>query len=114
LAIDVYITNIIKIIFAIIGGHLAITRILPVLKNFLDDFIKEDKVLKALISLLTFAIIVAVANLVVQFTTAIGNPVFNYIALIQPMLDIFNTLFSYLQYIVAIGLIAYAIKNFKK
>jgi len=113
LAIDIYITNIIKIIFAIIGGHLAITKILPLIKDFLDDFI-SDKVMKGLISLLTITIIVAVATLVVQFTTAIGNPVFNYIALIQPMLDIFKTLFDYLQYVVAIGLIAYAIKNFKK
>ncbi len=113
MAIDIYITNIIKIIFAIIGGHLAITKILPMLKDFLDDFI-SDKVMKGLISLLTIIIVVIVATLVLEFTTAIGNPILNYIDLAKPILDIITKLFDYLQYVVAIGLIAYAIKSLKK
>lgn len=114
MAIDIYVTNIIKIVFTIIGGHLAIAKILPLLKDFLDDFIKEDDVIKGLISLLTVVIIVTVATLVIEFTTAIGNPMLNYINLVKPMLDVLNSLFNYLQYIVAIGLIAYAIKSIKK
>ncbi len=111
---EAYISNIIKIIFVIIGGHLAITKILPMLKNFLDDFIKDDSVMKGLISLLTVAIIVTVITLVIDFIAAIGNPILNYINLIKPAIDVFNNLFNYIQYIVAIGLIAYAIKSLKK
>jgi ABC-type multidrug transport system fused ATPase/permease subunit len=110
---EIYITNIIKIIFTIIGGHLAITKILPLIKDFLDDFL-NDKATKALISLLTVAIIVIVANLIIGFTTEIGNNYLNYINLIKPLLDVITNLFNYLQYVVAIALIAYAIKNFKK
>jgi ABC-type multidrug transport system fused ATPase/permease subunit len=112
--IEPYIINIIKIMFTIIGGHLAITKILPLLKDFLDDFIKEDKVMKGLVSLLTVFIIVTVITLVIDFIASIGNPILNYITYIKPAIDIFSKLFDYLQYIVAAVLISYAIKNFKK
>ena len=43
MAFEMWALTILKIVAVIIGGHLAITKLLPTLKNVLSSFIKKEE-----------------------------------------------------------------------
>lgn len=112
--VEVFITAILKIVFVIVGGHIAITKVVPLLNDFLLSFINDKKAVDSFTSLIDIFILVTVGTLLVGFLIEVNNVYLNYISVIKPGLDVLNGLFVYIQWILLALIVVVAIKNFKK
>ena len=62
--------NILKIVFVIIGGHVVITRVVPLLNDFLLSFIKDKKSVESFTSLIDIFILAIVGFFPTYLPTA--------------------------------------------
>lgn len=113
MAVELWIISILKVVFVIIGGHIAITKVVPLLNDFLLSFIKDNKSVDAFTSLIDIFILVIVGLKIVEFLLEIDNSIINYIAAIQPGFEILSTLFSYIQWILLALIVVVALKHYK-
>lgn len=109
---ELWIVNILKILFVIIGAHLAITKILPMLKDTLSSF--DKKMVNGLISLFAVFIIVFAGLAIFEFITAIGSKGFSYLLVIKPAFDLIYRLEYYFKYIILGIIVILGLKAFKK
>ena len=105
--------NILKIVFVIIGGHVVITRVVPLLNDFLLSFIKDKKSVESFTSLIDIFILAIVGLKIVEFAIATENPFAAYLAVLQPGFDLIMLLFDYLKWILVVLIGVVAIKNIK-
>ena len=113
MAIELWITNILKVVFVIICGHIAITKVVPLLNDFLLSFVKDKKSVDAFTSLVDIYILVIVGLKIIEFLLAIENTALNYVEAIQPGFEVLSTLFSYVQWILLALIVVVALKNYK-
>ncbi len=113
MAVEVWVLNILKIIFIIIGGHVAITKVVPLLNDFLLSFIKDKKSVDSFTSLLDIYILSIVGLKIVEYVLNIDNFALNYLESIKPGFEILTQLFSYLQWILLALIVVVALKNYK-
>src|SRR3989344_28582 len=99
MAAEIIAINILKIVFVILGGHIAITKIVPLLNDFLDSFIKDKKAVDSFTSLIDIFILVMVGLKIFEFITAIDNKLLAYLTVLQPGFEVVSSLFTYLQWI---------------
>jgi len=113
MAAEIIAINILKIVFVIIGGHVAITRVVPLLNDFLLSFIKDRKSVESFTSLIDIFILALVGLKIVGFAIATENPFASYLTVIQPGFDLIMILFDYLKWILVVLIGVVAIKNIK-
>lgn len=113
MAIELWIINILKVIFIIIGGHIAITKVVPLLSDFLQSFIRDNKAVDAFTSLIDIFILVTVGLISIESLLAVENNILNYIEVLQPGFTVLSTLFTYIQWILLGLMLVVAFKNFK-
>ena len=113
MTVEVWIGVILKVIFVVIGGHIAITKIVPLLNEFLLSFIKNQKSVDAFTSLIDIYILTLVGLKIVEFTLETENDIVNYIGVLKPGFEILSALFGYLQWILLALIIVVALKNYK-
>lgn len=112
MALDLWAGNILKIIFVIIGVHLTLTKIIPLIQDFLTPFI-EKKAGDAFTSLLGVLVIVLGGLAIISFITAIGNPVMEYIAVLEPGFKIMLDFLDYFKYAAVVVLGFAVLKSYK-
>ena len=98
---ELIVTNVIKIVFLIVGGHLAITKVLPMLEDVLSSVLTDKKVLDGLMSLLSVLILVIVGIKVIDLFLATQNPTLAYIGLVRPAFEVLFMLVDYFTWILA-------------
>ena len=113
MAIEGWVINILKIVFVIIAGHIAITKVVPLLNDFLESFIKNSKAIDSFTSLIDIFILVLIGTKIVEFLLATENTVISFISVLEPAFEIFMSLFTYLQWIILALIVVVAIKNIK-
>lgn len=111
-AADLWAINILKIIVTVITVHLTLTKIMPLIQDFLAPFI-EKKATDALTSLFGVLIIIIGGLAVVEFVLAIGNSAFDYLSIIGAGFGVLKQFFDYLQYVVIVVLGIAVFKTYK-
>lgn len=111
---EVWVINILKIIFVIAGTHITLTRIMPLIERYFSLVIVNKKIMDALTSLLGVLVLVLAANLVFEFIGAIANPILNYILVAKPLVDLLYQFIGYIQWLVIAVFVIGGLKVFKK
>ena len=114
MGVEIFIVNILKIVFVIIAGHLAITKIIPLLDEMLKALIKEKKIVDKFTSLLGVLVFVLVGAKIIEFAEATQNQVISYLSVIQPGLDLLLGLVPYFGYVFAATVVIIAVRGIKK
>lgn len=109
---ELWATNLLKIAITIIAIHLTLTKIMPLVDNFVGSFL-DKKSTDALTSLLGVLVLIIGGGFIIEFVLAVGNASFNYVAVIGPGFDLILKFFEYLQWII-IAIIAAAVLKGKK
>jgi len=104
---------IISIIFVIIAAYLAITKILPVVRDLLSGIV-DGRVMGAFMSLLIIVVYILVLDKVVNLLLAAENQYLNYLSYITPGITVLTDLLPYLKYVLLGALIAWGLKLYKK
>jgi len=113
MAAETWIILVLKLVFVLVAGHIAITKIVPLLNDFLLSFIKDKTAVNSFTSLVDILVLILVGSQIVAFIVVADNKVLNYISVLQPALDLLKQLFSYLQWILLVLMAVVALKYLK-
>lgn len=111
-ATDLWAINILKIIVTVVTVHLILTKVMPLVQDFLMPFI-EKKATDALTSLFGVLIIALGGVFVMEFVLAVGSPAFSYLTILQPAFDLLMKFIDYLQYVVIVIIGLAVLKTYK-
>src|SRR3989344_4445591 len=101
MGIETFIVNLLNIAFVVVAGHIAITKIIPLLDGMLKSLIKETKAVDNFTSLLGVLVFVLVGVKVIEFAVATQNSVIGYLTVVKPGLELLLNLVPYFGYIFA-------------
>ncbi len=113
MAAEIWISAVLKLLLVIVAGHISITKIIPLLNDFLLSFIKDRKAVDSFTSLIDIFILVLVGTNIVKFILEIDNAALNYVSVLKPALDVIMGLFTYLQWILLALIVVVALKTYK-
>ena len=114
MAADIWIATIFKLGFIIAVVHLTLTKILPMLQDFMSTVFKDKKALDSLTSLLGILVIILAGKEILVFIEELNNATLNYLLTFGPALIILSNLIYYLQYIILAVLLVAVFKAYKK
>jgi nucleoside permease NupC len=114
LAVDIWVSILFKLGFIAVITHLSLTKILPLLQDFLGSMFKDKKSMESLTSLLGILILILAGKEVLVVVEAFNNAALNYILTLGPAIIILSNLVYYLQYIIAAVLLVAILKAYKK
>lgn len=114
MSVEVWIVNVLKIVFVIVGMHIALTKVLPLLKDMLSGFIGNKKINDGITGLIAILILVLGGLKIFDFIEAIGNKALSYLLVFKPGFEMVFSLEHYFKYIVLAVVVAVALKAFKK
>jgi len=107
MSFEIWMLTILKIVAVVIGGHLAITKMLPALKNVLAAFVKKGEVLTSIISTLLLFVGVLVLKFIINFLVAVENTYLSYVGVLLPGIEVILTIIPYVLYfMVAVVIVA--------
>jgi len=89
---------ILKIVGVVIGGHIAVTKFLPLMKTALSSFIKKEEFVTSVISVLMLYILVLVLNVVVGFLVSVENKYLGYLNVLLPGMEVILKVAPYIIY----------------
>ncbi len=111
---EIFLVNFLKIVFVIVAGHIAITKIIPLIDDMLKALIKETKVVDRFTSLLGILVIVVFGSKIIEFAMATENKVVSYLSVVKPGFDLLLSLVPYFGYIFAAAVVIISVKSFRK
>ena len=114
MGVETIILNILKIAFVVLAGHIALTKIIPILDEMLKSLLKDNKIVDSFTSLLGILVFVLVGKSVIEFATATENKVIAYLSVLKPGVDLLLSLIPYFGYIFAAAVVIIALKGIKK
>ncbi len=106
--------NFAGIIFAAIAVLIIIIKIFPRIGGLADSIFNDDNIVGNLMSLLVILVYILFAFTVISLVKNIDNKYLNYVSLLDPGLEIFNSVLPYLKWVIFALLIAAAFKQFRK
>ena len=98
MALEDWMILVLKVVFILIGGHLAITRLMPGLKKVLAQVVRNEAVLVSSVSTLVFYIGVIAAKLIIQSVSAMDNKYLGYLAVLLPGVEVILVIIPYVVY----------------
>jgi len=110
-ATGIIIGTIVSIIFAVLGGHLVITQILPKLKNILTAAFKEPKAVNLIILIVMIYIGVHVLQKLITLVESFGIEKLNLIKLINPAIEIILNTEPTIRWLLIAAVIGLALKK---
>lgn len=108
---EIWAFTILKIVAVIIGGHLAITKLLPALKNVLASFIKKEGFIASIISIFIFYVGILVLKFIIDFLAATGNKYLGYATVLVPGVEVILTVIPYVFYFMVGAVIVAGLKK---
>ena len=109
----VWIVAIFSVIFALLGGHILLTKVLPPLKKILSSVLKDENSVNSLVSILIVLVAVMVLGKVIEVLAVPGNATLNMLLVIQPGLDVIKDFGMYIGYLILGLVIVIGLKNWK-
>ena len=107
MAFGTWMLLILKIICVLIGGHLAITKLLPELKKVLSFFVKRMELITSIVSVLIIYILVLVLKFIIGFIAAVENVYLGYANVLLPGIEVILMVIPYVLYFfVAVVIVA--------
>jgi len=110
---EIWIVSVLKIVFIILAGHIAITKIVPLLNDFLLSFIKDRRSVNSFTSLIDIFILVTVGLKIIEITLEVENKALTYLNILKPGFELIVSLFTYLQWILLALILVVALKAYK-
>jgi len=114
MAVDIWVATILKLVFIVFATHLTLTRIIPMVQDFLSTLFKEKKALDSFTSLLGILVIILAAKEILPAIQALNNGVVNYLLTLEPAITVLSNLIFYLQYIILAVFVVAVFKAYKK
>lgn len=111
MAFEIWMLTILKVVAAIIGGHLAITKLLPALKNVLSSSIKKEDLTTSVISVLMVYTGVLVLKFIIESITATENKYLSYASVLLPGTEVILMLVPYVIYLMVAAVIVAGLKK---
>ena len=111
MSFEIWMLEKLKIIAVVIGGHLAINKMLPVLKNVLSSFIEKEEFLTGIISVLMFYVGVLVLRFIVDFLVEIGNKYLSYVEVLLPGIEVILAVIPYVIYFMIAAVVVAGLKK---
>ncbi len=108
---ETWMLTILKIVGVVIGGHIAITKMLPALKNILSFFTKKEELVTSTISILIMYIGVLVLKYIISFLVATGNKYLSYVDVLLPGVEVILTITPYVLYFLIATVIVAGLKK---
>ena len=109
----VWITTIISSVIIFIAGHIAITIILPKLRDLLNPIIKDEKAISSLMTLLMILVVVLAFTSMIIVLGTLQNEVLNLLNVFRPGLELLTSLGKYIGYLVMGLLVVLGLKYYK-
>lgn len=114
MVVDIWIATLFKIGFIAAIVHLSLTRIIPLLQDFLSTIFKDKKSLDSLTSLLGILVLILAGKEILTVVETLNNAVLNYVLTLGPALIVLSNLVFYLQWIILAIFIVALLKAYKK
>ena len=114
MAFEIFVVNLLNIVFVVLAGHIALTKIIPLLDGMLKQLVKETKAIDNFTSLLGILVFVLVGLKIIEFAVATQNKVISYLSVVKPGLDLLLSLVPYLGYVFAGAIIIIALRGIRK
>ena len=114
MAVDIWIATLFKIGFVVAIIHLSLTRIIPLLQDFLSTIFKDKKSLESLTSLFGILVLILAGKEILIVIEELNNAVLNYVLTLGPALIVLSNLVYYLQWIILAIFIVALLKAYKK
>lgn len=111
MAFEMWMLTILKIVAVIIGGHLAITKMLPALKNVLASFIKKPEFIASVISIFIFYVAILVLKFIIDFLVLTENKYISYVNVLTPGIEVILTIVPYILYFMIATVIVAGLKK---
>lgn len=108
-----WILVIISVIFAFIGGHILLTKVLPPMKKILSPVMKDENSVNSLMSILLVLVAVLVLQKAVELLTTLENKVISLVTVINPALEVILGFGTYISYLILGLIIVIGLKNWK-
>ena len=108
-----WILVIISVLFAFIGGHILLTKVLPPLKKLLNSVLKDENAVNSLMAILLVLVGVLVLQKAVELLKVLENQVINVVTVINPALEIMLGFGTYIGYLILGIIIVIGLKNWK-
>ena len=108
-----WITTIISSVIILIAGHIAITIILPKLRDLLNPIIKDEKAISSLMTLLMILVVVLAFTSMIIVLGTLQNEVLNLLNVFRPGLELLTSLGKYIGYLVLGLLVVLGLKYYK-
>jgi len=109
-----FIVNLLKIVFVVLAGHIALTKIIPLVDDMLKGLIKDTKVVDKFTSLLGILVITLAGIKIIEFAVATENKVVGYLSVLSPGLEFIKGLVPYFGYVFAAVVIIVAARSLRK
>ncbi len=98
MAFGIWALLILKIVGVIIGGHLAITKLLPQLKKTLSVFVKREELITSIVSVMIFYVAMLVLKSVISVSATIENMYLGYVNVLLPGVEVVLSVTPYVLY----------------
>ncbi|MBD3253206.1 hypothetical protein GF386_05715 [Candidatus Pacearchaeota archaeon] len=109
-----FILPILRIIFAVVGAYVVISRIVPYLREFMLGAIDNKGAVDAFIYLINVFIVIFTGILVVDFLSSLSSVLMPYVRTVNFFFEIFEALFDYIQWILLALIGVYAFRYLRK
>lgn len=110
---ELWVTTIFKIIFLLAGGYLALWQIIPMLEDFFSGFIKDNKSLDGLMSILIIFVSIFILSTFSKILIETGSKALSFLNALNPALEFLFNLFNPLKWLLLAGIVVMGLKNFK-
>ena len=114
MATELWIVNILGIIFALAGSLFIIIKILPRVRDLIGSVFKDDVIVNSLMSLLVLLVYILLFIGVVNLIKNIDNQYLNFISVLDPGVDLILAILPYFKWLVFAVVLGLAFKYVKK
>ena len=103
--VSVWVTNLVGVLFVIVGTLLILNLVFPVLRRVLDG-VSEGKefIGRGILTLLIIYVYFLALQMILDLLVGIGNPNLNHVAIVKPGIDIVVGVYDVLKWVL-IGLV---------
>jgi len=109
---SIWVMNLLGVAVYILAGYLLITKVFPILRDILSVF--KDQMADAIMGLFNVVVIVFVIGRVLDRLAAIGQEGLSYFEILRPIVELFNQVLPYFEYLVGGAILVAALSSFRK
>ncbi|MAG53019.1 MAG: hypothetical protein CMH62_03595 [Nanoarchaeota archaeon] len=114
MATEVWVINVLGIVFAIVAALLIIVKILPRIRDVADPIIGSETAINGLMSLLVLLVYILLFVGIIALIKNIDNQYLNFISVLDPGVNLFVSLLPYFKWLIFALVLGLSAKYMKK